>query len=291
MSGLRWNVGDATVTRVVEREAQLAAGSFIPGATLEVLERNRAYLHPWSVDDEGRMGLSIHALCVEVDGLKIVVDTCVGPHPLPGIFGAMRDDGSFLTALAAAGFARESVDVVICTHLHFDHVGWNTMTVDGELVPTFPNARYLIARTEHEHWSAASEEAKEHATAFTLHNTVDPLFGFGVVDLVETDHRVSPSVALFPTPGHSPGHVSVRIDSVDAAAIITGDCVHHPVQLAEPACASGVDDDPVQSTATREALVAATLDTGILVIGTHFPPPTAGHMVTPPDGPRFRPVG
>ena len=291
MSGLRWDVGAASVTRVVEREATLPPGSFIPGATLEVLERNREHLFPWSVDAEGQLGLSIHALCVAVDGLRIVVDTCVGPHPLPGIFEAMRDDGSFLVALADAGFPREEIDVVICTHLHFDHVGWNTMTVDGALVPTFPNARYLIARTEYEHWSAASAEAKEHATAFTLPNTVDPLFGFGVVDLVETDHRVSASVALFPTPGHSPGHVSVRIDSADAAAIITGDCVHHPVQLAEPACASGVDDDPVQSTATREALIAATLDTGILVIGTHFPPPTAGHIVTTPDGPRFRPLG
>jgi len=291
MSELRWQVGDAAVTRVVEREAAIPGGGFIPGATPEVLERHREWLAPWSVDEEGRLGLSIHALCVEVDGRKIIVDTCVGPHELPGMFSFMQDDGAFLTALADAGFARETIDTVICTHLHFDHVGWNTMRVDGALVPTFPNARYVIARPEFEHWSAATAETRAHATALTIDEAVMPLFDFGVVDLVATDHRVSDSVALFPTHGHTPGHVSVRIESAGAAAIITGDCVHHPVQLAEPACATDVDHDPVVSTQTRRDLIAAALDRGVLVIGTHFPPPTAGHIVTTPDGPRFRPLG
>jgi glyoxylase-like metal-dependent hydrolase (beta-lactamase superfamily II) len=222
--------------------------------------------------------------------VKIVVDTCVGQRPLPGMFASMSDDGAFLGALAAAGFAREDVDVVICTHLHFDHVGWNTMQVDGAWVPTFPNARYVLARPEYEHWRDASEAVRMASSAITFDDAVTPLFDFGVVDLVDVDHAVTAAVSLVPTPGHSPGHVSVRIRSDGAEAIITGDCVHSPVQLAEPDWFTVVDSDGAQSSATRRALVAACLDRDVLLIGTHFPPPTAGHVVTTDVGVRFRPL-
>ena len=256
----------------------------------EGLAAHADWLSPWALDDDGNLRISIQALCVESEGRKIVVDTCVGQRPLPDLFATMSDDGSFLTALAGAGFAREDVDAVICTHLHFDHVGWNTMWVDDAWVPTFPNARYVLARAEFEHWNAASEEARAAASAVTFDDAVTPLFDFGVVDLVDVDHSVTGEVSLTPTPGHSPGHVSVRIRSEGAEAIITGDCVHSPVQLMEPDWFTVVDSDGAQSSATRRALVAECLDRDVLVIGTHFPPPTAGHIVTTDAGVRFRPL-
>ena len=290
MSELRWVIGAASVTRVLEQDAGFPAGGFFPTSTPEALAAHADWMAPWALDDAGNLKISIQALCVESEGHRIVVDTCVGQRPLPGMFASMSDDGSFLTALADAGFAREEVDAVICTHLHFDHVGWNTMWVDDAWVPTFPNARYVLARSEFEHWNAASEEARAAASAVTFAEAVTPLFDFGVVDLVDVDHAVTGEVALTPTPGHSPGHVSVRIRSEGAEAIITGDCVHSPVQLMETDWFTAVDSDPAQSSATRRALVAECLDRDVLVIGTHFPPPTAGHIVTTDAGVRFRPL-
>lgn len=290
-SNLRWTIGDVTVTRVVEHSAALPASGFFPTSTHEQLASHADWLKPWSLDDDDNLVISIHALCVESEGRRIVVDTCVGQRPLSGVYAALSNDGSFLTALADAGFARETVDTVICTHMHFDHVGWNTILVDGKWVPTFPNARYLLGKREYQHWTEASEEERFAASAITFDDAVLPLFDAGVVDLVEVDHQVTSDVALEHTPGHTPGHVSVRIRSQGEVAIITGDCMHHAVQLAEPGWHLVVDTDGKQSTATRQRLIAECCDQPVLVIGTHFPPPTAGHIVsTSEGGTRFQPL-
>ena len=289
MSGLQWKIGRVTVARVEEQATAIPALAFLPSATPELLDRHAEWMAPWAFDGDNLV-LSIQALCVESDGRKVVVDTCVGQRPLPEMFGQMADDGSFLTALDDAGFGRETVDTVICTHLHFDHVGWNTMLVDGQWVPTFPNARYVIARREYEHWRDASTELRNASSAVTFDDAVTPLFDPGVVDLVDVDHAVTSEIALEPTPGHTPGHVSVRIRSLGEEAIITGDCVHSAIQFAEPQCGLIVDTDPDGSAATRRRLVDDCVDRPVLVIGTHFPPPTAGHLITTPTGVRFRPL-
>jgi glyoxylase-like metal-dependent hydrolase (beta-lactamase superfamily II) len=286
----QWKIGSVVVTRVAEQDAAIPAAAFFPGSTAEEIA-GLDWLTPWAVE-AGNVKIVIQALCLEADGTRIVVDTCVGQRPLPDMYAAMANDGSFLGALADAGFAREDVDVVICTHLHFDHVGWNTMRdADGRWVPTFPNARYVLARPEYEHWRAAGAEARVAASAVTFDDAVTPLFDFDVVDLVDVDHQVTPSVSLVPTPGHSPGHVSVRIVSGGAEALVTGDCVHSPIQLTRPEWGIVVDADPEQSSTTRRALVDRCCDRDVLVIGTHFPPPTAGHVVSDPGGgARFRPL-
>lgn len=147
-----WNVGSVTVTRVIEHRTELAVGDFLPTADGEALARHRDWLSPWAVGDAGQLRFVIQALCLESNGQKIVVDTCIGPQKLPGIYAGLSDDGSFIKALAAAGFGPYDVDLVICTHLHFDHVGWNTILEDGEWVPTFRRARYVVARPEYEYW-------------------------------------------------------------------------------------------------------------------------------------------
>lgn len=290
MPELRWVIGSVSVRPVVEQQMVVPVDWFFPDSTPEGVAAHDEWLAPWAVDDEHRVHMSIQAFCLDDDGTRIVVDTCVGQRPLGEMFASMANDGSFLTTLADAGFPREAVDVVVCTHLHFDHVGWNTMWDGERWVPTFPNARYVLARAEYEHWCAQTQEVRDRHSAVTFADAVEPLFGFGVVDLVEPDHVITPSVSLMPTPGHSPGHVSVRIRSGGGDAIVTGDCVHSPLQLAEPHWGTAVDSDAVQSTATRRALVAECLDREVLVIGTHVPPPTAGHIVSTPGGPRFRPL-
>jgi glyoxylase-like metal-dependent hydrolase (beta-lactamase superfamily II) len=285
----QFKVGDVTVTSVIERHTEMPV-DFLPTVSDEQLATHRGWLQPWAVSDDGQLRFVIQALCVEADGRRILVDTCVGPRQLPEMYAWVANDGTFIRALDAAGFGRDDVDLVICTHLHFDHVGWNTILEDGEWVPTFRRARYLLPRIELEHWHGASVEHKESSNVFNLQDAVTPLLDAGVVDLVERDHRVSGTMWLIPTPGHSPGHVSVRLSSQGEEALITGDCAHHPVQLTETSWHTAADMDPEVASATRDRIIDEFADTSVLVIGTHFPPPTAGHLVRDEGVVRFRPV-
>jgi len=277
---LRWKIGDVTVTRVLESVHAELAPILFPNLAASDIDAV-SWLKPHFVDAEGRMVLSFHALFVESLGRRILVDTCVGndkQRPLPE--WNMRA-GPFLRDLAAAGAARESIDTVLCTHLHIDHVGWNTIKVGDRFVPTFPNARYLFGRTEWEHWKDEPEELGPVIT-----DSVRPIIEAGLADLVETDHRLTDEVWLESTPGHTPGHVSVRIRSRGEDAVITGDVMHHPYQMARPALCPFVDFDPEQSRATRRSFLERYADVPTLVIGTHFAAPTAGRIVR--DGTTYR---
>jgi glyoxylase-like metal-dependent hydrolase (beta-lactamase superfamily II) len=280
---LSWRVGAVKITRVVEMEvpmAYYAKKPFIAEATPEAL-RTIPWLYPNFVTEDGALRLSIHALLVEAPGVRLVVDTCIGNDKKRKILPApLATD--FLRQLGEAGWSRESVDAVVCTHLHIDHVGWNTMLEDGKWVPTFPNARYLIGRRELEYWTAAGDEEQQEILA----DSVKPVFDAGLAELVDFDYRISPELRLAPTVGHTPGHVSVMIESEGERGVITGDMSHHPCQLAHPDWCPNVDEDPAQSTATRRRFFAEWADQPILVIGTHYAAPTAGHIRR--DGEAFR---
>src|SRR5580698_1723811 len=207
---LTWRIGDVTVTRIVELEVTGGSRFILPDATRDAV-LPIAWLRPHFADEDGRLRMSIHALVVETPTRRIVVDTCLGNDKQGRRIPTWNDlHGPFLADLAAAGYARETIDTVLCTHLHVDHVGWNTMLVDGRWVPTFPNARYLMGRIEYAHWR--DHRAREdHQAVFA--DSVQPVFDAGLVDLVETDHRIDEVISLIPTIGHTPGHVSVRISS------------------------------------------------------------------------------
>jgi glyoxylase-like metal-dependent hydrolase (beta-lactamase superfamily II) len=280
---LSWKIGDVLITRVPESLSPVPPAGLLPAATAEGISQHRSWLAPHFLDDDDQLILSIHGLVVEADDLRILVDTCIGSRPTPGYEMLSGRDSPFLDNLVAAGFPLESIDVVLCTHLHFDHVGWNTRLVDGRWVPTFPNARYIFGRVEWEH--STSDQRGPYAA--TVEDAVRPLVEGGQADLVETDHRVSASVWLEPTPGHTPGHVAVRIASGGQEALITGDLTHHPVQWAEPEWCAAPDTDLAQSAATRRRLISEHGDRDTLVIGTHYAPPCAGHLVTVDGGTRF----
>ena len=163
----------------------------------------------------------------------------------------------------------------MCTHLHVDHVGWNTRLVEGVWVPTFPNARYLVAAEEFHYWQQAGPDERGDDI---FGDSVAPVMEAGLMDLVEADHQVAPEVRLMPTPGHSPGHVSVHITSQGQRAVITGDCIHHPCQIEKTDWASTADFDQQASTETRQKFLAEFSDSPVLIIGTHFATPTAGFI-------------
>jgi glyoxylase-like metal-dependent hydrolase (beta-lactamase superfamily II) len=280
---MQWRIGDVTVTKIVELEATGGSRFLLPQASYEEI-LPIAWLRPHFADEAGRLKMSIHALVVETPSRRIVVDTCLGNDKEGRRIPTWNNlHGSFLADLAAAGFPRESIDTVLCTHLHVDHVGWNTMLVDGRWMPTFPRARYLLGRVEFEHWRA-QRERDDMAAVFA--DSVAPIVDAGLADLVETDQRICDEISLVPTVGHTPGHVSVRISSRGEEALITGDFMHHPCQIARPDWSTLADSDPERARDTRRQVLAELCDRPVLVIGTHFAGATAGHIVR--DGAAYR---
>lgn len=275
-----WQIGDVKVTRVVELELVGGTRTLLPQAAPDVVKQI-GWLSPHFITPEGKLILSIHALVVETPSRKLIVDTCIGNDKERSVPDWTNLQLPFLEDLAGAGYDRADIDTVLCTHLHVDHVGWNTMLVDGKWVPTFPNARYLIARSEFEYWDNHDSDT---LNLNVMDDSVRPVFEAGLVDLVEPTHQVCDEISLEPTHGHTPGHVSIRIESKGQGALITGDAFHHPCQIANADWASGVDFDQAASTQTRRDMLARNGDKDILVIGTHFATPTAGKIKSSEDG-------
>jgi len=176
---------------------------------------------------------------------------------------------------------------VLCTHLHVDHVGWNTRLFNDRWVPTFPNARYLFGRIELEYWhqkflsgeAANTESAKILDAANVMTDSILPIIESNLHTLVETDHQLTSEVSLLSTPGHTPGHVSVSIRSNGMEAIITGDIFHHPIELEYPDLDCNFDADPEAAIKTRRKFLTDQSGRDVLILGTHFSPPTAGRVV------------
>lgn len=270
----QWQIGSVKITRVVELEVAGGTKFILPDATPEAC-RDIEWLKPHFMTEQGKLIMSVHALVVDTGTRRIVVDTCIGNDKERNIPSWSHLQTSFLSDLAAAGYPRESIDTVLCTHLHVDHVGWNTMLVDGRWVPTFPNARYLIAQQEWRYWDEHGEDAQYGSV---LADSVRPVIEAGLVDFVSMEHTLCDEVRLEPTPGHTAGHVSVHISSRGAEALITGDCIHHPCQIARTDWTSSADFDKAQGVRTRDELLAKYVESAVLVIGTHFATPTAGHI-------------
>jgi glyoxylase-like metal-dependent hydrolase (beta-lactamase superfamily II) len=297
MTNLTWRVGDITITKLLEREESVRASggerSGLPDAFPEAVKQI-----PWLIPDfataEGHLRMSIHALLVQTPTMRLVVDTCVGNDKTRAIPEWNELATNFLDKLKDAGWPRESVDGVLCTHLHVDHVGWNTMLENGRWVATFPNAKYYMGRSEFEHWSSEIHKPVEESssspfvrammdTEATFLDSVKPIADAGLATFVETNAQIAPGVRLIPTPGHTPGHVSVVLESKGERAIITGDMMHHPCQIARPHWSSAFDSDKNASTETRRHFFAEFADTPTLIIGTHFGGPTAGRLVRKGD--------
>jgi glyoxylase-like metal-dependent hydrolase (beta-lactamase superfamily II) len=277
----RWKIGEVTITRVVEIETTSKATFVLKDGSPENI-RTVPWLRPHFANPDGKVIMSVHAFVIESPGHRMVVDTCIGNDKRRAFPGWNMLQLPFLADLEKAGFARDSIDRVLCTHLHVDHVGWNTILVDGKWKPTFPRARHIIGRKEWEHWSKASEPD----TRELLDDSVRPVFDAGLADLVESDARITDEIRLEPTPGHTPGHHSVRISSRGQEAVITGDLMHHPVQMAHPEWGSHFDSDFNEAIATRRAFLERYGDQPILVLGTHFATPSAGRIVR--DGNAWR---
>jgi len=279
-------VGEVTITAVLE-SATVFTPDFVreilPAATRDNLA-TMPWLQPAWVDAELDPRMVVQALVVRSAGKIIVVDTCIGNDKARKNPRFHRLQTSFLADLAAVVGAPEAVDLVLCTHLHFDHVGWNTRWDGARWVPTFPRARYLVARAELDHWLAVPGHR------YVVEDSLQPVLDAGLVDAVASDHALTAEVQLVPTAGHTPGHVSVRIRSGGAEALITGDALHHPCQVGHPEWSGPADADRERAAATRRALVEDAARRGVLLVGTHFAAPAAGWVVAQGDRHRLDPA-
>jgi len=280
---MKWTIGDVTISKIVELEMTGGTRFLLPDATPEAVQPI-AWLRPHFANDDGKLTMAIQTFVVETPDRRIVVDTCLGNDKQHRRIPHWNDrQGPFLQDLTDAGFPPDSIDTVLCTHLHVDHVGWNTKLVDGKWVPTFPRAQYLMGQIEYDHWRNSTERPD---MAHVLADSVTPIIEAGLATFVATDAQLTPEIDLVPTLGHTPGHVSVRIRSRGETALITGDFMHHPVQIARPEWSTLADTDPEQGIATRRRMFAELAGTPTLVIGTHFAGATAGRIVR--DGDSYR---
>jgi len=269
-----WRIGDVTVSRIVE------VGQFADNIQMLFSDadadwlRQFTWLAPRFITPEGKMIISFQAFVVRTPTRRIMLDTCIGNDRQRRFEVFTNLHTSFLADIAAAGCPAETIDTVLCTHLHFDHVGWNTRRLEGRWVPTFPQARYLFGRKEFDHLNALQASGDAHASHYG--DSIAPILDAGLADFVTTDHRVCDEIWLEPTHGHTPGHVSVRIRSRGEDAVITGDLMHHPCQCTVPDKLANFDDDREQAARTRREFLARVDSRRVLVIGSHFAEPTAG---------------
>lgn len=285
------NIGQFEINRVIESEGPfLEVQSFIPDADQAVVEANRDWLMPRFIEPaSNKIILNIQSYILRTPRHTILVDTCVGnDKPRPGRPMFDRLSLPYLADLAAAGVRPEEVDFVLCTHLHVDHAGWNTQLINGRWVPTFPNAKYIFARTEYEFWERRHLDGSEGPVPNVYDDSILPVMQAGQAVLVDADHQIDDGLWFEPAPGHTPGNVVVNLQSQGARGVLTGDVMHHPLQLVRPEWSSRACEDPVQSAATRRALIERYADTDTLIAPAHFASPTMGHIISKGDGFGYR---
>jgi glyoxylase-like metal-dependent hydrolase (beta-lactamase superfamily II) len=264
-------VGKFEVIRVVEDASPTSPRFLWHNGSRETLAPHLDWLAPhFYTPDTNRIRMQIKTMVLKTPHHTILVDTCLGNHKKRDYEGWNMRTGPFLEDLGRAGVRPDDVDYVICTHLHVDHVGWNTRFENGKWVPTFPKAQYLFAEPEYLHW----KEQKEGEFGEIFRDSVKPIVDAGLHRLVPVDFTVEDGVRFESTPGHTPGHCSVHLTSGGQEAVITGDMMHHPIQIAEPDWASKFDTDPAMGTATRRAFCNRYADRDVQIIGTHFSVPS-----------------
>ncbi len=283
---MKITVGNVEIQQLVEMEGGKLIQESIPEATPEAIKA-MPWLIPDYADENGNFKALVQSFLISSNGKHILVDTGNGNgknRPTCPDWGNLHTD--FLKRFDEVGVKPEEIDIVVCTHLHFDHEGWNTKDENGTWVPTFPNAKYLFAKKDYDYWM--SDPAKEvDDDKFAFKDSVMPIIDAGLAELIEPEYVIDENIRLIPTPGHTPGHMSVAIESEGKRALISGDFFHHACQLTHPEWTMAADSLPEVAFETRKKMFAMLADSDILLINTHFANPIAGKVVTTGKGLMF----
>jgi glyoxylase-like metal-dependent hydrolase (beta-lactamase superfamily II) len=263
---LEFSVGDLTIHRVIEQETSFVpALEFMPALTPEVLAENRAWMRQAkALDDDDVLILCFQSYVIQTPHHTILIDSCIGndkPRPRPK--WNMKTDDTYMRGLAAAGFSVDDIDFVMCTHLHVDHVGWNTQLVNGRWV-----------QTEFDHWT--EQNAKTPVPPFV--DSVLPVVEAKRHEIVGNDHQIGDHVRILPAPGHTPGHVAFTFGRGKDDAVFSGDLMHSPLQTLYPELSIKFDVDQAQAAKTRRSFLERYCDTDSLCCTAHFPSPSVGKI-------------
>jgi glyoxylase-like metal-dependent hydrolase (beta-lactamase superfamily II) len=275
---LTLKAGDLTIQRIIEQETTfLKAQELFPDLTGEVLAENRAALKAAkALDDSDTLILCFQSYVVKTSHHTILIDSCIGndkPRPTRPKWN-MKTDDTYMHALKGAGISVDDIDYVMCTHLHVDHVGWNTRLENGKWVPTFPKARYVFAKGEYDYWAGENEKAAVAPFA----DSVLPVVAANKAEIVGHDFAIGDHVKILPTPGHTPGHVAFTFGRAKEDAVFCGDLMHSPLQLRYPELSPKFDVDPAQAAKSRRSFLERYCDTDTLCCTAHFPSPSAGKI-------------
>ena len=281
---MKFNVGDLTIHRVIEQETTfLPALDLFPKLTPELLAENKPWLkQAGAIDDSDTLILCFQSYIVRTPHHTILIDSCIGndkPRPARPKWN-MKTDDTYMRGLKAAGFSVGDIDFVMCTHLHVDHVGWNTRLENGRWVPTFPNARYVFAKGEFDYWT--EQNAKAEVPPFV--DSVLPVVEAKRSEIVSNDFAIGDHARILPTPGHTPGHVAFAFGNGKDDAVFAGDLMHTPLQTRYPELSPKFDVDPAQAAVTRRSFLERYCDTDTLCCTAHFPSPSSGKIRRRGDG-------
>ena len=274
-------VGNFLIDCVIDLERPfLEAKTFFPDMTDDMLAHCRHALPKTDITPEGRLQMRFQSFLLRTGRHNILIETCCGNDKhRPGREDFDHLNTDYIGALARAGIKPEQVDFVMCTHLHWDHVGWNTRLLDGKWVPTFPNARYIVGRTEYDYWHTRFQRGDEGVHLISFEDSVLPVVREGRAVVVDDDYELEKGIWLEPCPGHSPGHVLINLASSGAQALASGDVIHHRIQLAFPELSTIADTDRALARTTRTALIERLADSSTVLLPAHFPPPVFGRVV------------
>ena len=280
-----FQVGDILVSRIVEMEMPLlVAKSFFPDWNNQIVEQHKQWLIPRHFDPvSGKVVINIQAFLIETPRSKILVDTCVGNHKSRNRDLFNQANLPWFDNFTARGILPEDIDFVICTHMHVDHVGWNTRLRDGRWVPTFPNAKYIFAKNELKYWLEQSQSNLMGRTGDYIVDSVIPILEAKREIIVDKEHDLEDGIRLIPLPGHTPGMVGVDVCSRAQRAILCGDLMHHIIQCHQPDWSTIACADMKSASVTRKKFFENYADTNVLIFPSHFPNPTGGFVLSKGD--------
>lgn len=280
------DIGDLRVVRILEQVGPgFTPAQLYPDWDDAVLLEHESALVPGSYDPAlGRFIASIHSWLLRLDGRTILIDTCAGnDRERSGLARCHRQRNPYLERLASAGVRPEEVDMVMCTHLHADHCGWNTRLVDGRWVPTFPNARYIYSHQEATHWACVG--SADPLGTLVYDDSVLPIVEAGLEQLVDGDETLLPGLQLHRTRGHSPGHIAIALERPGGRGLFIGDVMHQPVQVFRPEWNSAFCYDAEEARRSRRWVLETASETGATLLTAHFAGSSAGTVTA--RGSRF----
>ncbi len=281
-------IGDALIAQVEESvQPSFVPNMLLPDCTPHELSKHMHWMAPLHFDPaEGKFRTSVRSFLVKTGRHNVLIDCCGGNHKNRPYFPRFHHkQHPWIDRLAAAGVGPEQIDFVMCTHLHADHVGWNTVLQDGRWKPTFPNAKYIIHRHELARWNPADPAYRfSPHNEFTWEDSVLPVIEAGQAVAVDDGYALDDMLSVEPAPGHTLAHVAINLESRGERAIFSGDVMHVPLQIHYPHWGTSLDDDPHLGIRSRLGLLERCAETRTLMLPTHFVPNAGCFIARSGDG-------